>query len=120
VKVTITLANTAPASGLPAYVTIRSDKRDYAIAPGDDRVLVDYMATNGAQLISVTHNGSPTTMNLQSEEGHPMFRLNLELPLGKTQTLVLTLREPNDAKAPTVWIQPGVHDLKTTVDDRCH
>ena len=112
VQVTITLTDDAPAGGLPAYVDTRLDTHSYPVQPGDDRVLVDYLATDGAQLMSVTLDGAPATLAVQTEAGHTDFRYDLELPRGKTQTLVLNLQEPAGTDPPVVWQQPGVNPLR--------
>jgi hypothetical protein len=112
VRVTITLANNAPASGLSPYVTDRLDKEPPPdVKPGDNRTLLDYYATAGAQLQSVSLNGTPSTANVQNDLGHPIFRMDVELPRGTTQTIELHLSEPAGAGDPIVWRQPGVTPL---------
>jgi hypothetical protein len=106
--VTITLTNAAPAAGLPTYVTNRADKPPAKAKPGDNHVLLDYYASGGAQLQSVTHNGAPTTAAAQETLGKAVFRLDLELPRGQTQTIVLHLTEPAGHGTPRIWRQPGV------------
>jgi Protein of unknown function (DUF4012) len=122
VIVTVTLTNTAPASGLPLYVTTRLDKdRPAGVKPGDTRVLFDYYATNGAQLQSVTLNGKPSTAGLENDLGHPIFRMDLELPRGTTQTVVLHLTEPQGTGTPLVWRQPAVSPAEIAFyDQACH
>jgi hypothetical protein len=109
VLVTLTFQNNAPATGLPTYVTGRLDTGipENAI-PGDYAALLDYYATPGAQLLSVTLNGQPSTASLKNDLGHPIFRMTLELMRGQTQTVVLHLREPPGTGSPKIWLQPGV------------
>ena len=117
VYVTITLTNSAPASGLPAYVTTRLDSnRPSNVQPGDNRTLVDYYATTGAELSSVTVNGQPSTSAVLTEFNHPIFRLDMELPHGATSTIVLHLIEPKTTGGVVVWHQPGVYPLDADVD----
>ena len=117
VYVTISLTNGAPGSGLPAYVTTRLDSdRPAGVQPGDNRTLVDYYATSGAQLASVTVNGKPSTASVADAFNHPIFRLDMELPHGTTSTIVLHLVEPRTAGAPVVWYQPGVNPLATDIN----
>ena len=111
VLVTITLTNEAPASGLPPYVDTRLDKHSYPVNPGDNRTLLDYYATAGSQMLSVTLNQQPTTAGVETAFGHPIYRLDLELPRGTTQTIVLHLLEPSTTGTATVWRQPGVTPL---------
>jgi hypothetical protein len=108
VIVTITLKNDAPASGLPLYVAGRADKPPPDAVPGDNHALVDYYATGGALLQSVTLNGEPTTASSTQTLGKAVFRLDLELKRAATQTVVLHLDEPAGHGTPRIWRQPGV------------
>jgi hypothetical protein len=114
VLVTITLTNRAPAAGLPPYVNTRLDHHDGAVRPGDNRALLDYYATAGAQLLSVALNGKPTMAVVEHDVGHPIFRVDVELPRGTTQTVMLHLREPAGVGPPQIWRQPGVTPLAVT------
>ncbi|PZS18055.1 MAG: hypothetical protein DLM57_06970 [Pseudonocardiales bacterium] len=114
VLVTIALTNTAPATGLPPYVNSRLDKHAYPVKPGDNRTLLDYYATDGAQLLSAALNDKPITIAVEHGLGHPIFRLDVELPRGTTQTIVLHLQEPAGDGEPQVWHQPGVTPLGVT------
>lgn len=121
VLVTIQLRNNAPASGLPIYVTTRLDHPPYPTKPGDSRTILDYYATQGAQLQSATLNDKPTTIIVQQDRGHPIFRMDLELPRGKTQTLTLHLSEPAGKGQPRVWRQPGVSPMGVVFySQACH
>jgi len=108
---TITITNSAPAFGLPPYVLGRLDKHDSSVQPGDNRTLLDYYATSGAQLLSVTLNGKQSTVEVQSSLGHTIFRMDLELPRGQTQTIAMHLQEPAGTGTPMIWQQPGVTPL---------
>jgi hypothetical protein len=111
VTATITLKNLAPASGLPAYVTTRVDKAPASAKVGDSRVILDFYGTTGGLLQGVTLNDKPTTAIVQQASGHPIFRLDLELPRDTTQTIVLHLKEPAGNGSPVSWRQPGVTPL---------
>jgi hypothetical protein len=112
VRVTITMNNSAPKRGLPLYVTTRLDADPPANAkPGDTRVLLDYYATAGAQLESVTLDDKPATASVLNLGGHAIFRMDVELPRATTQTIVLHLSEPAGQGQPIIWRQPGVHPL---------
>jgi hypothetical protein len=117
VLVTITLTNTAPARGLPRYVTSRSDTHMYAVQPGDDRLEVSYLATQGALMRAVTVDGVPATAAIGSEHQHPVYTVDLELPLGTTRTIVLRLSEPDASGPPEVLRQPLVRPLAVSVAD---
>jgi hypothetical protein len=111
VVATITLTNSAPASGLPPYVTDRLDDPPPDARPGDTSVLLDYYATKGALLQSVQLNGHASTASVLAVDGHAVFRMSVELPRGTTQTIVLHLQEPEGSGTPEIWRQPGVAPL---------
>jgi len=115
VVVTVQLTNSAPAFGLPLYVTTRLDHLPPGSKPGDDRLLVDYYATGGALLNSVTINGEPATASVHSIDGFAVFRMDLTLRRGTTTTIVLHLLEPAGSGQPRVWQQPGVTPMDTRV-----
>lgn len=114
VFVTMTLRNSAPAVGLPSYVTTRGDSLylQGRTQPGDNRTLLDYYATNGAELLEATVNGQEAAVAVLHDLGHPVYRLDLELPRGTTTTVTLRLTEPPQSGAPVVWRQPGVSPLQ--------
>jgi hypothetical protein len=115
--VTITLTNNAPASGLPAYVTIRGDSHAYPIKPGDNRLDVSYFATQGALMESVTVGGKPDTASIGAERGHPVYTVDLEVPRGTSRTIVLHLIEPAGTGSPIVLHQPLVRPLQVSLRD---
>src|SRR5450631_3310031 len=118
--VTIKLTNSAPAHGLSWYVTARSDDHSYPIKPGDNRLVVSYLATQGSQMDSVTVSGRPGTASIGVERGHPVYTIDLELPQGTSRTIVLHLSEPAGTVAPIVLRQPLVRPLNVKLlETRC-
>lgn len=117
--VTITLTNSAPASGLSGYVTGRTDRRSYAVKVGDSRLGVAYLATEGALLQSLTVAGKPATSAIGLEHRHPVYTVDLEVPRGTSRTIVLNLTEPAGKGEPIVLRQPLVRPLEVTLDDDC-
>lgn len=116
VVVTVTLANDAPPSGLPPYVTTRLDNpRPAGVRPGDNRTLLDYFGTPGSHLQSVTIDGKQSVAQVLALGAFPVFRLDLELPRGKTRTVSLHLDEPARPGRPDIWRQPGVTPLGLNV-----
>jgi hypothetical protein len=115
--VTITLTNNAPAAGLSAYVTARRDTHSYPVQPGDNRLEVSYLATQGALMKGVTVAGRPGTASIGVEHGHPVYTVDLELPRGTSRTIVIHLSEPAGTGAPIVLRQPLVGPLSVTLED---
>jgi hypothetical protein len=117
-QVTISLTNTAPPFGLSPYVTTRLDHPPPGAQLGDYKTVLDYYATRGAKLESVTLDGRTSTATVQQAFGHPVFRMEVELPRGTTQTIVLHLQEPRGTVPPRVWQQPGVTPVDLDVNDQ--
>ncbi|MFJ3304691.1 DUF4012 domain-containing protein [Streptomyces sp. NPDC086549] len=115
VTVTMALANRAPSSGLPEYVTIRADSPPYRTRPGDNRLRVSYYAGVGATLVDATLDGRRALLAPGLERGHSVFTKDLELPAGSRRTLVLHLLEPHADGTPTLLRQSLVRPLRTTI-----
>jgi hypothetical protein len=113
VVVTIGLTNKAPSFGLPIYVTSGLNHLPPGSKPGDDRLLLDYYATGGALLDSVTLDGKTVAASVNSVDGFAVFRMDLVVRRGSTSTIVLHLREPAGTGTPRVWLQPGVNPMVT-------
>lgn len=112
----ITLTNRAPASGLPPYVTQRVDRPTYRTKPGDNRLLVSYYASAGAELTGATLDGRPVLVSSGVERGHPVYTLDAELPAQHRRTLTLYLLEPISDRPPVLLRQPLVTPLRARVE----
>lgn len=118
VRATITVTNTAPATGLPAYVTERSDRHAYPVHRGDNRMDLEYFATEGSVMDSVTVDGQPGTARSGLERGHPVFIVDVEVPRGQSRTIVFHLTEPASTRQPIVLRQPLVRPMAVAIEDR--
>ena len=116
VTVTVRLTNNAPATGLPDDVVARSDQHPYAVQRGDNRLDVSYYATSNAVLVGAELDRQPVQFESGQEQQHPVFRFDVELPRGRTRTLVLHLQEPPSKAAPIVLRQPLVRPLTVDVE----
>jgi hypothetical protein len=103
-EVTVTLRNTAPKRGLPAYVTQRLDAKGKRIPPGQNRIYVSVFAGIGAGLESATLGGKPVSLESDVERGHAVFSTYLEMKPGATYELALRIVEPRFAN--TVTLRP--------------
>jgi hypothetical protein len=116
-RVTVTLTNTAPRSGLPEYVTTRSDRR--VVPPGQDRVFANIYATRGTRLESATLNGKPADVISATERGLSVYEADVELPIDEPQTATLTLLEPR-VEAPLQYlVQPLAKPETLTLEHAC-
>ena len=116
VQVTATLTNTAP-QGLPPYVLFRAD--NLTVPYGTDRVVTSIYTTKGSTLNAVWINGKKSTTTASMERGLPVYGNDLELPIGKPQTITLQLTEP-PSKAPLrYFVQPLAKPLSLTIGPNC-
>lgn len=114
VTVTIRLTNSAP-PGLPVYVVPRNDKPPYPTKPGDNRLGVYYYATAGAFRASTELDGKIAQVAQGTEQGHPVYGVDVEMPRGATRTLVFHMQEPEGTGTPVVLRQPLVRPVAVSV-----
>ena len=135
VEVVVRLRNEAPKKGLPAYVTVRSDKPPYRTVPGQSRVELQVLTALNARLISMSVDGVPvltpsadgslprTLPDLAPSAslgagaptalfglggtmaGRPAFGVGLELVPGVTRQVQLRISEPASTAAPMLPLQ---------------
>jgi hypothetical protein len=114
VKVTITLTNDTPATGLTKYVTGREPDDPHV---GDSVIRLDYQATSGAVATGVTVDGTRVPISRETELGHPVYGQILKLPRGATRIVVITLVEPAGTGTPQILAQPMVNPMTVSVSD---
>jgi hypothetical protein len=110
---TVSLTNTAPASGLTDYQSVRSDLLDRGIqewVPGSNRILLDLYGPIGSQAPLITVDGSrrrPVVTG--TDRGHSVWRLQVPIAPGQARTVRAVVVHPVDAandQAPQVLVQP--------------
>ena len=143
VAVTIGLRNDAPRTGLPEYVTVRSDKPTFKTVVGQNRVEVNLLVTLGAHLTSATLDGkqvllAPPDGALPSRlpdgglsgggqdtgflqervsAGRPSYGLDLEILPGAGRTLEVRFTEPAGITgSPRLPVQTMVSTPSVTAD----
>lgn len=104
--VRIKLTNRAPAAGLPAYVTNRTDNPLSPQPLGSTRTWVSLYASVGAQLSHASMGGRPLLMSASVERKHLVLASEVELRPGEVQEMEIHLREPASDRAPVVPVQP--------------
>lgn len=117
---TFIATNTAPRSGLPAYVTDRADAAPRGAKPGDNRLLITYYASAGARVTAMTVNGVPVPVAAMPENGLVTVTTPLELPAGKSAKITVSVDEPKSDQPVQVLAQPLVQPISVAVSgDRC-
>jgi hypothetical protein len=113
---TFTLTNDAPRAGLPAYVTVRVDHPPAAARPGDNRLLVTYYASHGADITSVKVDGRRIGVTSLPEKGLVTATIDVEVPAQASRTITVTVREPVRDGPLQVLRQPLVRPMKVDLD----
>jgi hypothetical protein len=136
VAITMTLRNDAPRSGLPEYVTVRSDQPPFPVVTGQNRIELELLVTRGAQLVNGTLDGavllpepsegqlpdtlpggsSDTFVNSSQTGVRPSYWLDLEVKPGVARTVVLRFTEPPSTQAPLLPVQPLVITPNVTTE----
>ncbi len=116
-RVTLTVTNRAPRSGLPAYVLGNVDlPRDgRAIPKGTNRLLVSVFSTAGSRLLGGEIDRGPMRVRRGQERGQTVTAFTVDLAAGQRRTVVLDLAEPARPEQPLVSVQPLVRDQRTVI-----
>ena len=116
---TVDLENTAPKSGLPAYVTTRFDLGEMKPAdPGSTKMLVYVHVPLGSVFESAKINGKSVLPVAEgSDLAREVWRFDVQLPVGKTSAVQLHFAEPTlgDEPRPTLWTQSMPNVIKAEV-----
>ena len=109
-RVTVEISNTAPKSGLPAYVVARLDDFFGEARPkGSNRELVTVYGPVGSEADTVTVNGEPDFVSTGMDRNRPVWIFDISLLPGETKTLVVNIVEPiSDANQEKVLGSPTV------------
>ncbi len=117
VRVSFTLTNSAPKSGLPSYVSGRVDGRKVPV--GQNRIYADLFLAQGAKLQSWNLNGRAIPTRLSIELGHSVAEFDLELPLGEPQTVTVLVAEPPSTQSVVIPVQPLARGLAVHSNGHC-
>ncbi|MER6410482.1 DUF4012 domain-containing protein [Streptomyces humidus] len=113
--VRIKLTNAAPAAGLPALVTLRSDDPGHPHPPGSTQVWLSLYASSGARFTGATLDGRQLLLSSAEERGHPVLGAQVELLPGRSREVDVRLLEPASERSPVVPVQPLARPQHTKV-----
>ena len=115
----VSLNNTAPTSGLPAYVTTRFDLGTMRPSnPGATKMLVYIHAPLGSVFESAKLAGKSVLPVSQGTDLYrEVWRFDLELPAQSTRSVELKFAEPalGNEPRPTLWTQSMPNEVKAKV-----
>jgi hypothetical protein len=107
VRVGVDLTNTAPAHGLPPYVTYRGDLTDPQAHPGQTRVWLSvYLATDAKDPTLTVGGRRVADPTIDHEGDHLIVSAILTIDPGATSEAVVTATEPHSDQPPVVLRQP--------------
>ena len=92
-RVEVQLRNVAP-SGLPRYMTVRSDGPRPPVPVGQAKVAVSVYGAKSSRFDQVQLDGVTSTMAFDTDHGQAFGTMVLELPQGAIRTVSVVLSEP--------------------------
>jgi hypothetical protein len=102
----VTLTNTAPAGGLPAYVTGGADLPEGPADPvGQSRTWVSIYLAHGGQFSGAKLDGQSLPLSSDTDAGLAVFSTTLTLNPGDTAVLSLDVSQPTAPAAPLTYRQ---------------
>jgi Protein of unknown function (DUF4012) len=116
-QIGVTLTNTAPARGLPDYVSVRSDLLKEGITgtathDGSNRIILNVYGPMGSTAALATVDGQPVVPVLGQDSNHTVWRVTVPIEHGQRVAVNVVMYTPavdGDAGAsPLVLAQPMV------------
>ncbi|HET9655375.1 MAG TPA: DUF4012 domain-containing protein, partial [Kineosporiaceae bacterium] len=113
--IAVTLTNTAPARGLPGYVSVRSDLAKQNVpntTVGSNRIILDVYGPVGATSPLVNLDGTAVAVTAGLDRNHPVWRLDVPINPGQTRTVDALVLDPvtgglsGPSATPVVLTQP--------------
>ena len=115
--ISIRLHNVVDGARVGPLVTRRADAKPGTYPRGQDRLLVSVYGTRGAQATGVTIDGKAASETTASENGIPVWSVDLTLDPGEERTIVVETSEPVlAAETAKLEVQGLVVDPTTSLD----
>ena len=124
-QIAVTLTNTAPRTGLPAYVNVRTDLledglRGLQTHDGSNRILLDVYGPVGSSAALTTLDGQPLAPVVGLDSNHTVWRIAVPIEAGQRRTVNVVMTTPavdgDVGTSPVVLTQPMV--MPATVSSR--
>jgi hypothetical protein len=117
-RLRVVLTNTAPTSGLPAYVDSHR-LPDLAATPSTHRVIVSAFLPGPTGVDGLKVDGRPEGFVTGRERGYDVFAVTVDVPAGEGVELDWGLDEPLVGSHVRLLGQPMVRPVTQTVERTC-
>jgi hypothetical protein len=116
-QITVTLNNTAPRTGLPDYVNVRSDLLQDGVTGrrtrnGSNRILLDIYGPVGSSAALTSLDGEPLAPVTGLDNNHTVWRVEVPINAGQRRTVNVVMTTPavdgDVGTTPLVLTQPMV------------
>lgn len=116
-QIAVTLTNTAPSRGLPAYVNVRSDLVQLGLTGrqtrnGSNRILLDIYGPVGSNAALTSLDGKPLVPLVGLDNNHTVWRVAVPINSGQRRTVNVVMSTPavdgDVGTNPLVLTQPMV------------
>ena len=116
-QIAVTLTNTAPSRGLPAYVNVRSDLVQLGLTGrqtrnGSNRILLDIYGPVGSNAALTSLDGQPLVPLVGLDNNHTVWRVAVPIESGQRRTVNVVMSTPavdgDVGTNPLVLTQPMV------------
>jgi hypothetical protein len=116
-QIAVTLTNSAPRTGLPAYVNVRTDRLQVGLTGaethnGSNRILLDIYGPVGSSAALTTLDGQVLAPNVGLDSNHTVWRVEVPIEAGQRRTVNVVMSTPavdgDVGTSPVVLTQPMV------------
>jgi hypothetical protein len=124
-QIAVTLTNTAPRSGLPAYVNVRTDRLQLGYTgavthDGSNRLILNVYGPVSSSAALTTVDGVPLVPVVGIDSNHTVWRVPVQIKAGQRLTVNIVMSTPavdgDVGSSPVVLSQPMV--MPATVSSR--
>lgn len=116
-RIGVTLTNTAPAKGLPDYVSVRSDLLEHGVTgallhDGSNRIILDVYGPVGSTAALTTVDGQAVAPVVGLDNNHTVWRVTVPIEAGQRRSVSVVMYtaavEGDAGTSPVVLMQPMV------------
>ena len=114
-KVVLRLRNNVSAKAIP-LVGLRRDAKPGTYTLGQDRLLVTIYGSRGGSLTKLTLDGKEMTPTVGTEDGHPIWSVDLTVDPSQERVITADTTEPSTGARATLRLQGLAKPVDATLD----